>query len=281
MQNIDSYSTSICNLTAEIAKLEQEIPCWRQKLHNSYKDLEKMKHEIKSSKLANILHIYLKAKHFEVQSSKQLLINKHITNIDTEVVINAHWLQRAFTLATDVIKNGNLNAEQRYHYDQLQRHLLGTTLNVRHNDLEVGETLLNGIHPTASDDDVEQICIESNASRGHCSKRLRLEEYDLDDLDGMTGNSDYDDEDGQVVDMQTTFKMPVKKPRANLNETQIVSVDANLNATFFMGPSSSCTKKNVKNGRTLPPNKNNLVTNVLSDQIVKGPANSEQLKNGK
>lgn len=259
--------------------MQLEIPCWRQKLHNSYKDLEKLKHEIKLSKLANLLQIYLKGKNLEVQSSKESLINKHITNIDSEVVENAHWLQRAFTLASEVIKNGSLNTEQRYHYDQLQRHLLGTTLNSSHNDLEVGETLMNGIHTASSDDDVDQICSgDVTLGKKTCNKRFHLEEYDLDDLDGgVVGSSDYDD-DGGVVDMHTTFKMPAKKPRLNLNETHGLSAD--VTATFYMGPSSSSSNMVVRNGKALTANKTNLVSNVLSEQIVKGPANSQQLKNG-
>ncbi|XP_073836416.1 kinesin-like protein at 67A [Musca autumnalis] len=288
-ENFDNFSTTICNLSKEIDKLEMEIPCWRQKLQNSYKDLEKLKQQIKSSKLASLLMIYVKGKNMEVQCSKQTLINKHITNIDTEVVVNAHWLQRAFTLASDVIKNGTLNAEQRYHYDQLQRHLLGTTLSAVPNDLTVGEQLMDGIPAGSSDEDVDQICSEEIERKTHSSKRFRMEEYDLDDLDGMNSNSDHDDDgcmggtDVDTIDMHTTFKMPAKKTRTNLNETQVLSVDANVNATFYMAPSvtSNSSKKNVKTHKAaLPPaNKGHLVSNVLSEQIVKGPSNSEQLKN--
>lgn len=232
--------------------------------------------------------IYVKGKNMEVQSSKQTLINKHITNIDTEVVVNAHWLQRAFTLAGDVIKNGTLNAEQRYHYDQLQRHLLGTTLSTVPNNINVGEQLMNGIQPEPIEEDVDGMCSEGNGKKTNGSKRFRMEEYDLDDLDGMNSNSDQDDDDctsgngGEIVDMHTTFKMPTKKTRANLNETQVLSMDANVNATFYMASSGACnsSKKNMRNGKALPACKGNLVTNVLSEQIVKGPSNSEQLKNG-
>ncbi|XP_075162108.1 kinesin-like protein at 67A [Haematobia irritans] len=281
-ENIDIFSASICNLSKEIDKLEQEIPCWHQKLLASHKDIEKLKQEVKSSKLVNILQIYLKGKHLEIQTSKQSLINEHITKIDSEVVVHSHWLQRAFVLASDVIKNGNLNGEQRYHYDQLQRHLFGTTLNLRHNGMD---GLMNEIHQASSDDDVETTCTDDETlSRGHCKKRLRLEEYDLDDLDSMVANSDFEEEGANCngvasTDNQTAFKMPAKKPRTNLNETQILSADANINATFYMGPSTSSTKKNVKNGKALSSNKSNLVSNVLSEQIVKCPSNADQLKN--
>lgn len=274
--------------------MEEEIPCWRQKLRNSYKELEKLKNEIKSSKLANILQIYLNSKNLQVQSSKQTLINKHITTIDTEVVVNAHWLQRAFTLAAEVIKNGNLNTEQRYHYDQLQRHLLGSTLGSRQIDLEIGETIINGINSSASsDEEVDQMCTNDiNIGKRSCGKRLHLEDYNLDDLDGMDG-SDYDDDVGggggscgESIDMHTTFKMPAKKARINnLNETHVLSDESNANATFFMGPTSSSSatkpKSIMRNGKVLTNKKTELVTNVLSEQIVKGPSNAEQLKSGK
>ncbi|XP_059219682.1 kinesin-like protein KIF18A isoform X3 [Stomoxys calcitrans] len=282
-ENLDN-SISICHLSKEIDKLEKEIPCWRQKLHSSYKELEKLKHEIKFSKLVNILQIYLRGKNLEVQNSKQSLINKHVTNIDKEVVLNSQWLHRAFTLASEVIKNGSLNTEQRYHYDQLHRHLFGTTLNLKHSSLNVGESRINGIHAASSDDDGETIyTADATLGRGQCSKRLRLEDYDLDDLDDMADSSDCDDEevlsggDKQQANKLTAFKMPAKKPKTNLNETHVVSMDANMNTTYYMGPSSS--KKNVNCGKILTSNKNHLVSNVLSEQIVKGPSNADQLKN--
>ncbi|XP_065361380.1 kinesin-like protein KIF18A [Calliphora vicina] len=272
-ENFTSYTSSVCHLSNQIDQLSADIPCWRQKLRSIYKNLEKIKAEIKSSKYANFLQIYLKYKNSEIQNSRKSLINKHITAIDMELSVNATWLQKTFKLATQVIKNGNLNTQQRYHYELLERHLSNTT---NSNELDVEENSINGVRPITSDEDSDHLATDdiNMEKKASCSKRLRLEEYDLDDLDDINGSST-DDDGGSNEDMHTTFKMPAKKIR-NLNETHISSdVDTNGNATFYMGPSTSSSllaksKTDTNNGK--------YISNILSDQMVRA-TNADQLKN--
>lgn len=231
--------------------------------------------------------IYFKYKNLEVQNSKKSLINKHITGIDTELNRNTMWLQKAFTLASQVIQNGSLNAPQSFHYDQLTRFL---TNGNRQNELDVVENSFNGIHPTSSDEDGEllQTDDKSKEQQRLCTKRLRLDEYELDDLEDINGSTSTDDDgDEPKEDIHaTTFKIPTKRPR-NLNETHVLSeVGANANATFHTDPSPSSTltaktKNNVKGGKVLSSNRSNMVSNLISEQMVKTPANADQLKNGK
>ncbi|XP_023291597.2 kinesin-like protein KIF18A [Lucilia cuprina] len=279
-ENYSSYTSSVCHLSKQIDKLTSEIECWRQKLRNLYKNLENIKAEIKSSKYGNFLQIYLKYKNSEVQNSKKALINKHITAIDLELSTKATWLQTSFKLASQVIKNGNLNTQQRYHYELLERHLSNTNIS-NEVDAEVkGENDISySTQPASSDEDVDHL----HGTRS-CNKRLRLEEYDLDDTDDINGSSADDgvENDDDIVDMHTTFKMPSKRP-CNPNETHVLSeVDTNGNATFYMGPSTSSTartKINTKNGKELTITKSNIVSNMISDKMVKATSNAEQLKN--
>lgn len=297
-QNFSSYTSSVCHLSSQIDKLSAEIPCWRQKLRNAYKNLDKTKAEIKSSKYANFLQIYLKYKNLEVQNSKKSLINKHITAIDTELSANTIWLQKTFNLATQIIKNGSLNTQQRYHYDQLEHHL-NNAVNCTAQDLGGGDNSIhNGTHPTSSDEEVDQLNTDDmnmeKKGGSTCNKRLRMEEYDLDDIDDITGSSTDEsvDEGTENGDMHTTFKMPAKRPR-NLNETHVLTdIDTNGNATFYMGPSTSTSssstssltaksKTSTKNGKVLTASKSNIVSNIISDQMVKATSNADQLKNGR
>lgn len=275
----------MCHLSNQIDKLTREIPCLRQKLRNYYKDLNKIKGEIISSKYSNFLQIYLKYKNLEIQNSKKSLINKHITAIDSELSVNSIWVQRALSLSSQVIKNGSLNTQQRYYYEQLERHLSNF---ITHNEIDIGENSINSIqHPTSSDEDgnhlpVDDIDMEKN---NLYSKRLRLDEYDLDDLDDINASSTDDEGGGDCSDVHLTLKMPGKRLRT-LDETTVLSeVDNNSNATFYMGPSTSTslttkTKTIAKNNKVLSSFKSNIVSNILSDQMVKAPTNADQLKNG-
>lgn len=248
--------------------------------------MENIKTEIKTSKYANFLQIYLKSKNLEVQNSKNSLINTHLTAIETECVEQTQWLKKALTMASQVIKNGSLNTQQRYHYEQLERHL---TSNGNHRDLEMDDATMNGSrHASSSDDDGnggDQLQTDDDELQPTrpCQKRLRLEEYDLDDLDELNGSCTDDDVGSCIDDMHTTFKMPAKRQR-NLNETHVLT-DTDT-SDIFMGPSSSSTllskaKKNtIKNSRALTATKTNLVSNVLSDQMVKASSNTDQLRNG-
>ncbi|XP_037811743.1 kinesin-like protein KIF18A [Lucilia sericata] len=279
-ENYSSYTSSVCHLSKQIDKLTAEIECWRQKLRNLYKNLDKIKAEIKSSKYGNFLQIYLKYKNSEIQNSKKSLINKHITAIDLELSAKATWLQTSFNLASQVIKNGNLNTQQRYHYELLERHLSNTNISNEVDDEVKGENNISySTQPASSDEDVDH----PTGTRS-CNKRLRLDEYDLDDTDDINGSSADDgvEDDDDMVDMHTTFKMPAKRPR-NPNETHVLSeMDTNGNATFYMGPSTSSTartKINTKNGKELTMAKSNIVSNMISDKMVKATSNAEQLKN--
>lgn len=210
------------------------------------------------------------------------MINKHITGIDTELNMNTLWLQKAFTLASQVIQNGSLNAPQSFHYDQLTRFLSNGN---RQNELDVVENSFNGIHPPSSDEDGEHLQADDKNKEEQrlCSKRLRLDEYELDDLEDINGSTSTDDDgDEPKEEMHVTFKIPTKRTR-NLNETHVLS---EVGATFHTDPSPSSTltaktKSNVKNTKVLSSNRSNMVSNLISEQMVKTPANADQLKNGK
>ncbi|KAI8121322.1 Kinesin-like protein KIF18A [Lucilia cuprina] len=280
-ENCTSYTSSVCHLSSKIDKLKAEFECWRQKLRSVYKNLDYIKTEIKSSKYASFLQIYLKYKNSEVQNSKISLINKHITAIDLELCAKATWLETTFKLASHIIKNGNLNTQQMCHYELLKRHLSNTNFsNDVDNDVEAENSIDSSKQPASSDEDVDHQHMRS------CRKRLRLDEYDLDDTDDINGSSADDaiDDDVDMDDMHTTFKMPAKRPR-NPNETHVLSeMDTNGDNTFYMGPSKTSTltvgtKFNAKIGKDLTLVKTNIVSNMLSDKMVKATCNTEQLKN--
>lgn len=193
------------------------------------------------------------------------------------------WLQKGFTLASQVVQNGSLNTLQNFHYQQLSRFLTNSN---SPNELDVVENSFNGIQAVSSDEDTEHLQSDEQNRLG--SKRLRLDEYGLDDLEDINSYTITDEDEPTTEETHTTFKISTKRPR-NLNETHVLSETASkakCKATFCTDPSASSsatakTKNNLRTGKLLSSNKSNMVSNLLSEQMVKTPTNADQLKSGK
>lgn len=201
-------------------------------------------------------------------------------SIHSELVSNSIWKQKALTIASQVIKNGSLNTQQRYHYEQLELHLG----NAAHQDeLNICENLVNGQHPISSDEDNDQFSTDSTDMHNNKThgKRLRLEECELDDLDDILDELCTDEENpNSGTDTLNGFKVPMKR-LCKLNETKVLSeLESNANTTFYVGSSTSSTNCNVKLNNKTAAAKSNIISNITSDQLVKTTANPDQLKNG-
>ncbi|EDW73593.1 uncharacterized protein Dwil_GK16568 [Drosophila willistoni] len=252
-ENIPRITDYISNLNTQIEKYKDELPVWRGKQEVAYRELEKLKHQIKESKHNQILYCYLRTKDRELELLKKNVNGSHYAAMSQDLADNSILLRESLMLGCEVLqqyyehceKSEKLTPGLQEAYERLRQKIRPkeTTLNVLAKDSFAN---CKRVHSTGDDDD-DQDEIKESIKR---SKYL-LDEKGLQN-DGLDTESD-SDQDAH----KTFFKQP-----QSLNETRVVSshpVSA-LNVTVTK-PSNEAHQR---------------IVDLLSDQNVRG--NTEKIR---
>uniref|UniRef100_A0A1A9Z0N0 Kinesin motor domain-containing protein n=1 Tax=Glossina pallidipes TaxID=7398 RepID=A0A1A9Z0N0_GLOPL len=245
------YISSCSNLDKEINKFMDKTKCLREKIKNLYKGLQEMQDEVQTSKYANALQICLKNHFICLHCAQKLLRNEHLSSIHTELL-------KVIDLSYKVIKDAYLTKDQRYHIEALQQYFY--------------VDLLKGDDSGKQNLNLLLTMFDKNNDAFDCERQkfLRIEEFgdELFDLDGLEDKTSAGNYSPETNGEQT-----------NLNETKLLSVqEDNISgdSTFFVRPAS--TRSHWKEGKALKC-KSNLVTCVLSRELVDISKNNEKLNN--
>uniref|UniRef100_A0A1B0ESM2 Kinesin motor domain-containing protein n=1 Tax=Glossina morsitans morsitans TaxID=37546 RepID=A0A1B0ESM2_GLOMM len=247
------YISSCSDLDKETNKFMDKIKCLREEIENLYKGLQEMRDEVQTSKYANTLQICLKNQLICLHCAQQLLRNEHLSSIHTELI-------KVIDLSYKIIKDAYLTKDQRYHIEALQQYVYEDLLKGEDSGKQISSLLLTMFDKNNDAFDCER------------QKFLRIGEFalgdELFDLDGLEDKTNAGNYSPETNGEQT-----------NLNETKLLSVqEDNISgdSTFVVSPASA--RSHWKEGKALKC-KSNLVTCVLSRELVDISKNNEKLNN--
>ncbi|XP_030372898.1 kinesin-like protein KIF18A [Scaptodrosophila lebanonensis] len=263
------FQSYIAKLTTQYEQHIEELPRWRTKLQDAYKDVEKLKREVRGSKHREILSIYLRSKDLEVQLSKQNINSNHLSAINMELNENSNQLRKSYRTACEVLhqtydslqETQKLTPEIQMLYERLLRKVRFTENEPSSTSTQDGDVLL-----ASKEEDEERVAAGANLS-GIAKKRTRLRcSTSGDHLDLELDTESYEDTDSDGGGGCTVEEeQPFKKPR-NLNETRVINT-----ATPSTAPKSTTITKS----RNIS---HRLVADILSEQNVSGVKDKEKIK---
>uniref|UniRef100_A0A1A9W4C1 Kinesin motor domain-containing protein n=1 Tax=Glossina brevipalpis TaxID=37001 RepID=A0A1A9W4C1_9MUSC len=108
------YTSSARDLNKQINKLRGETEYWSEKFENLHKELNKLQTEVKMSKHAKLLQIFLQKEYTCLQNARQLLRNNHLKDLRFE-------LNKAIDLSYKIMKDACLSEEQCQNMEKLQQ----------------------------------------------------------------------------------------------------------------------------------------------------------------
>uniref|UniRef100_A0A1A9UWC7 Kinesin motor domain-containing protein n=1 Tax=Glossina austeni TaxID=7395 RepID=A0A1A9UWC7_GLOAU len=244
------YISSCSDLDKEINKFMDKTKCLTEKIQNLYKGLQETRDEVQTSKYANTLQTCLKNQFICLHYAQQQLRNEHLSGIYTELL-------KVVDLSYKVIKDAYLTKDQRYHIEALQQYFYVDLFKSEDSGKKNSNLLLT---------------MFDNGFDCERQKFLRIGEFavgdelfDLDGLEDQTSAGNYSPE--------------ANGEQTNLNETKLLSVqedNTNGDSTFVINPAS--TRSHWEEGKALK-SKSNLVTCVLSRELVDISKNNEKLNN--
>ncbi|XP_017101289.2 kinesin-like protein KIF18A [Drosophila bipectinata] len=243
-------------LNNQMEKYKEELPAWRTKMESAFQELESLKREVNKAKAYQILIVYVKYKDLDMQLAKQNMFNNHVSAINQELVENSDLLRKSFRVACEVLNQAYdrledgqvLTPEIQSAYERLQRKMRFAESEAKMVEADSLATFqrLQGSKPNE-----EQPALASVT--GSAKKRVREPETNDDDLHLSMEEFESQDTDSDSDDLHKTFKRP-----RNLNETQVLGASNGI----YKPITATVTKP-----KKMPQH---LVTDLLSDQNVRG-----------
>lgn len=240
----------------------------------------------------------MNSKEYEIQNSKQNCVINHLNSITSELVNTVQNVNTLHTTACDVLQKWFESDPPPVHSDTMRKlkelhqkthEIFCLNQDIKKdsdNDDDMNDmmgidtnihVLINGKRLNTSTDDDLPSCSSYSLVRNN--KRFKIahqSEFALNTMDDEDADDDTDSDDGDRFKMPNSFN----SKRKLLNETQVLSSSAATastagnsltDMTFNLGL-SSISNSTVK--------KTNLISNILSDNIVRAPNNKDRVKEG-
>ncbi|KAI9577287.1 kinesin-like protein KIN-8A [Glossina fuscipes] len=249
-----AYISSCGDLDKEINKLMDKTKCVREEFKNLYKGLQEMQDDVQTSQYANTLQPCLKNQFICLHYAQQLLRSEHLISTHTELL-------KVIDLSYKVIKDAYLTKDQRYHIEALQQHFYVDLLKTEdsgQNNFGLMLTMFDNQNNDAFGCEGEKFVQIGEFVVGD-------ELFDLDGLEDKTSAGNYSAEtNGEQTNLHKTKLLPVQEDNVGGN------------STFLVSPAS--TGSHWEKSKALKC-KSNLVTCVLSEELVDISKNNKKLNN--